>query len=145
MKVQTVKFPQTPDATLEEINKLRPFIDKYHKERFDYDETMPSEMLAVMWHSAQLDFLEVVNDEGVRVGVAMVSIYQKGDGTRGATLMAAYIDEEYRGQGMFRRMIELAKVIYRARNISTLDIPVDSKVDLGWFGGEYLTTYRAEL
>lgn len=145
MKVQTVKFPQTPEATLEEVNKLRVFIDKYHQERFNYEQTMPSEMVAVMWHSAQVDFLEVLNDEEERVGVAMVSIYPKGDGTRGATMMAAYIDEPYRGKGLFKQMIGLAKVVYRARNITTLDIPVDSDKDLDWFGNLYMKTYRSEL
>lgn len=145
MKVQTVKFPDTPEATLAVVNELRPFIDRYHKELFNATETIPSEMMAIMWHSAQLDFIEVLNDDDERVGVAMVSLYTKGDGSRGATIMAAYLNEEYRGKGLFKRIVELGKLVYRARNVTTLDIPVREEQDLSWFGDIYLKTYRAEL
>ncbi len=40
-----------------------------------------------------------------RVGVAIVAFTHKGDGTRGATMMA-YIDEKYRGQGLFKQMVD---------------------------------------
>lgn len=145
MKVQTVKFPGTPEATLALVNEFRPFVDKYHKELFNAEETIPSEMMVIMWHSAQLDFIEVLNDDEERVGLSMISIYTKGDGTRGATMMAAYIEEPYRGQGMFKRIVELAKVVYRARSITTLDIPVKADKDLSWFGQVYLKTFRSEL
>lgn len=145
MKVQTVKFPQTPEATLEEVKKLKVFIDKYNVERFNTAEMLPAEMIAVMWHSAQLDFIEALDDYDNRVGIMMVSIYTKGDGTRGATVMVSYIDEENRKQGLFRKMVELARIIYRARNITVLDIPVFDDVDLSWFGEVHIKTYRSEL
>ena len=145
MKVQTVKFPQTPEATLEEVNKLKVFIDKYNVERFNTAEMLPAEMIAVMGHSAQVDFIEALDDNDNRVGLMMVSIYTKGDGTRGATVMVSYVEEEYRKQGLFRKMVDLARIIYRARNITVLDIPVFDDVDLSRFGEVHIKTYRSEL
>ena len=145
MKVQTVKFPQTPEATLEEIHSLRGLLDKYHMEQFGTADVLPSEMLAIMWHSAQIDFIEALNDADERVGLVMVSIYSKVDGTRGANVMAAYVEEDYRSQGVFKQMLSLAKVVYRARNILTLDLTVPLQVDASWFGKEHTKTYRLEL
>ena len=69
MKVQTVKFPQTPEATLAEIHSLRGLLDKYHMEQFGTADVIPSEMLAIMWHAAQIDFIEALNDADERVGL----------------------------------------------------------------------------
>lgn len=145
MKVQTVKFPQTPEATLAEIHSLRGLLDKYHMEQFGTADVVPSEMLAIMWHSAQIDFIEALNDADERIGLVMVSIYSKVDGTRGANIMAAYVEEDYRSQGVFKQMLNLAKVVYRARNILTLDLTVPLAVDASWFGEEHTKTYRLEL
>lgn len=145
MKVQTVKFPQTPEATLAEIHSLRGLLDKYHMEQFGTADVIPSEMLAIMWHAAQIDFIEALNDADERVGLMLVSIYSKVDDTRGANIMAAYVEEDYRSQGIFKQMLNLAKVVYRARNILTLDLTVPLQVDVSWFGKEHTKTYRLEL
>ena len=135
MKIQTVKFPSTPEETLEQVIKMRPFIDKSF-----------AEMLVMMWHSASLDFVELLNDEGERVGLAMNQLlFHEGKGERMVKLMTAYIDPEYRGKGEFKRMVDYMKVIYRARNFAYIDVVVLTGKPFTLAGEEVAKIIRMEL
>lgn len=147
MKIQTVKFPSTPEETLEQVIKMRPFIDKSFAEMDGSDSTsLPNEMLVMMWHSASLDFVELLNDEGERVGLAMNQLlFHEGKGERMVKVMTAYIDPEYRGKGEFKRMVDYMKVIYRARNFAYIDVVVLTGKPFTLAGEEVAKIIRMEL
>lgn len=147
MKIQTVKFPATPDETLEVVTQLRPFIDKSFAAIDGSDTTsLPNEMLVMMWHSATLDFIELLNDEGTRVGLIMNQlIFHEGKGERFVKLMAAYIEPEYRGKGEFKRMVEYMKVVYQARNAAYIDVVVMTGQPFTLEGKEVAKVIRMEL
>lgn len=147
MKIQTVKFPATPDETLEVVTQLRPFIDKSFAESDGSDSTsLPNEMLVMMWHAASLDFIELLDDNGKRVGVIMNQlIFHEGKGERFVKLMAAYIEPEYRGKGEFKRMVDYMKVVYQARNVDYIDVVVLTGQPFTLEGKEVAKVIRMEL
>lgn len=145
MKIQTVKFPATPEQAEQKIEELRPLLDAYYAEtKGGNADKFPTQMLVMMWHSFLIDFIEVLNDEGERVGLMMNSIVDDlvSEG-RSALVLAFYLKEDYRGQGLFKRAMKYATTVYQARSFSHIDLPVKQKLD--WFGSEHALTYRKEL
>lgn len=146
MIVQTVRFPETPDATLEKIKELRPLLNKFYQELGKGDsEPMTAEMLTIMWHSFMLDFVEALNDKGERVGLLAVNvIYNESTGKTTGSISVSYVEKEYRRQGIFKRMIDHAKATLIARRVESLEVTVPFNFDMDL--GEVKTkTYLMEL
>lgn len=146
MKIQTVKFPSTPDETMEKVKELRILIDKYFAEVEGEDSSaLPNEMLVMGWHAANLDFIELL-DGDTRVGVIMNQLmFHELKQERFAKLMLAYIEPEYRGKGEFKRMVEYMKTVYQARNISYIDVVLNIDQPFTLQGKEVAKVIRMEL
>lgn len=146
MKIQTVKFPSTPDETMEKVKELRILIDKYFAEVEGEDSSaLPNEMLVMGWHAANLDFIELL-DGDTRVGVIMNQLmFHELKQERFAKLMLAYIEPEYRGKGEFKRMVEYMKTVYQARNISYIDVVLNIDQPFTFQGKEVAKVIRMEL
>lgn len=146
MKIQTVKFPSTPEATMESVKEMRPFIDRYFTEVEGQDSTdLPNEVLVMSWHGVALDFIEVL-DGDKRIGLIMNQfVFNELDKQRYAKLMIAYIEPEYRGQGIFKRMIDYMKTVYQARNIAYIDVVVSNDQPFTIQGKEVARIIRMEL
>lgn len=146
MKIKTVTFPATPDATMEEVKSMRPFIDKYFAEVEGQDSTsLPNEMLVMSWHAATLDFIELL-DGDKRVGLIMNQlVFNELTKQRYAKLMVAYIEPEYRGKGEFKRMVEYIKTVYQARHIAYIDFVVNTGSPFTLEGKEVARVIRMEL
>lgn len=146
MKIQTVKFPSTPDETMEKVKELRILIDKYFAEVEGEDSSaLPNEMLVMGWHAANLDFIELL-DGDTRVGVIMNQLmFHELKQERFAKLMIAYIEPEYRGKGEFKRMVEYMKTVYQARNISYIDVVLNIDQPFTFQGKEVAKVIRMEL
>lgn len=146
MKIQTVKFPTTPDETMEKVKEMRPLIDKYFAEVEGEDSSeLPNEMLVMGWHAANLDFIELL-DGDKRVGLMMNQLmFHELKQERFAKLMVAYIEPEYRGKGEFKRMVEYMKTVYQARNISYIDVVLNIDQPFTLQGKEVAKVIRMEL
>lgn len=146
MKIQTVKFPTTPDETMEKVKEMRPLIDKYFAEVEGEDSSeLPNEMLVMGWHAANLDFIELL-DGDKRVGLMMNQLmFHELKQERFAKLMVAYIEPEYRGKGEFKRMVEYMKTVYQARNLSYIDVVLNIDKPFTLQGKEVAKVIRMEL
>lgn len=147
MKVQAVKFPNTPDETLAKVKELRPLIDKLLAEgEGGNPSALPDEMVVIMWHSAMLDFIELINDEGQRVGLLMLSLFHNEfKGKRVVSVLGGYVEPLYRKEGWFTKMFSLAKTVYQARGVDYIEMTVrDDQVPVK-FGEKVATVYRTEL
>lgn len=146
MKIQTVKFPSTPEATMNKVKELRPLIDKYFAEAEGEDSSeLPNEMLVMGWHSANIDFIELL-DGDKRVGLIMNQLmFHELKQARFAKLMVAYIEPEYRGKGEFKRMVDYMKTVYQARNVSYIDVVVNTNQPFTLQGKEVAKVIRMEL
>lgn len=146
MKIQTVKFPATPDETMEKVKEMRPLIDKYFAEVEGEDSSeLPNEMLVMGWHAANLDFIELL-DGDKRVGLMMNQLmFHELKQERFAKLMVAYIEPEYRGKGEFKRMVEYMKTVYQARNLSYIDVVLNIDQPFTLQGKEVAKVIRMEL
>lgn len=146
MKIQTVKFPSTPEETMEKVVEMRPFIDRYFAEVEGEDSSeLPNEVLVMSWHAASLDFIELL-DGDKRVGLMMNQLlFHDLKQQRYAKLMLAYIEPEYRGKGEFKRMVEYMKTVYQARSISFIDVVVNVNQPFTLKGEEVARVIRMEL
>lgn len=147
MKIQVIKFPETPDATLAKVNEFRHLIEAYFSEvGAGPAEKLPSEMLVIMWHSRMADFIELLNDDNERVGLLMTNLYDNEvSGKRSGNILVAYVDPKYRGQGWFKKMLSHAKIIYQARDVDYLEITVRNSDRPFTLGVETSRVYRMDL
>lgn len=146
MRIQTVKFPSTPELTLEKINEMRPLIDAYYKEVEGGDTSLqPGEMLAIMWHSGSLDFVEALeNDE--RVGLMMIGVYRNEiNGKSVASVMSLYVKPEYRKKGIATMMLDYLQKTLVARRIDCVEMIIRDGMTPIPFGKEVGKVYRQEL
>lgn len=147
MKIQTVPFPRTPEAAVETIKSIQPLLAKYYAETGDVgrEQDLPPEALAVFWHSYTVDFVELLNDAGERVGIVMLSILSsEAKQERFGQIAVAYIDPEYRGQGWFKKMMGYIKTVSQARQFNRLEITVPNGKNFT-MGQAVSTVYRMEL
>lgn len=122
MIIGAVKFPSTPDDTVEKVNELKVLLDAYFKEIGEKDAShLATEMLVMLWHSALIDFIEIT-DNGKRVGLVMLNLFRNPNTEKGiVTVSAFYILPEYRGRGLFTETLQYAKTIYQARQYDELE------------------------
>lgn len=146
MKVQVVKFPPTPDGALQKVAELRPLIEKAFTESIGGNTSaLANEMIVIMWHSAMLDFIEVL-DGDKRVGLLMTNIYHNDfTGKRIAQIVRGYVEPEYRQQGYFKKMLEHARLVYQARSVDYIDMVIEDNQVPITFGNKIASVYRLEL
>lgn len=146
MKVQVVKFPPTPDEALKKVAELRPLIDKAFTESIGGNTgALANEMIVIMWHSAMLDFIELLDGEK-RVGLLMTNLYHNDfTGKRIAQIVRGYVEPEYRQQGYFKKMLEHARLVYQARSVDYIDMVIEDNQVPITFGTKIASTYRLEL
>lgn len=146
MKVQVVKFPPTPDEALQKVAELRSLIEKAFTESIGGNTSaLANEMIVIMWHSAMLDFIEVL-DGDKRVGLLMTNIYHNDfTGKRIAQVVRGYIEPEYRQQGYFKKMLEHARLVYQARSVDYIDMVIEDNQVPITFGNKIASVYRLEL
>lgn len=146
MRIQTVKFPSTPEATLEKINEMRPLIDAYYQEINEGDtSSQPSEMLAIMWHSGGFDFIEALDGEE-RVALTMVSIYRNDiTGKSVASVVVLYVKPEYRRKRIASMMLDHLQKTAVARRIDCVEMIIRDELTPIPFGKEVGKVYRQEL
>lgn len=147
MKIQSVKFPETPEATVEVIKELRPFIDRYFSKIGEGNTSaLPAETLAILWHSAQVDFIELLDDEQNRVGLLMFYLYVNPITQKSmAMFFAGSAEQTLVEQGWVGKMFDFAQDVYRARRFSCIEIT--DRLDSEFFrrGKPVATVYRVEL
>lgn len=148
MKVQVVKFPPTPDEALQKVAELRPLIDKAFTESKSIGgntSALANQMIVIMWHSAMLDFIEVL-DGDKRVGLLMTNIYHNDfTGKRIAQIVRGYVEPEYRQQGYFKKMLEHARLVYQARSVDYIDMVIEDNQVPITFGNKIASVFRLEL
>lgn len=146
MKVQVVKFPPTPDEALQKVAELRLLIEKAFTESIGGNTSaLANEMIVIMWHSAMLDFIEVL-DGDKRVGLLMTNIYHNDfTGKRIAQIVRGYVEPEYRQQGYFKKMLEHARLVYQARSVDYIDMVIEDNQVPITFGNKIASVYRLEL
>ena len=146
MKVQVVKFPPTPDKALQKVAELRPLIEKSFTESIGGNTSaLANEMIVIMWHSAMLDFIEVL-DGDKRVGLLMTNIYHNDfTGKRIAQVVRGYVEPEYRQQGYFKKMLEHARLVYQARSVDYIDMVIEDNQVPITFGNKIASVFRLEL
>lgn len=147
MKIQTVKFPETPEATVDMIDEMRPLIQGGYEAlgKGDSEKDLPSHALALFWWQNNADFIELLHDDGRRVGLLMCNFhFSEGLEIRTASVVTAYIEPKYRGKGYFKMMLNYLQTVYQARHIKYIDIMVAK--DVGFhFGTHTHNLYRMEL
>lgn len=122
MIIGTVKFPSTPDETVEKVKELKPLLDGYFEEVGEGNSShLQTEMLVMFWHSAVIDFIEIVEGEE-RIGLMMLNLYNNPNtGKNTATISAFYIKPEHRGKGLFTEALKYAQTIFQARRYDELE------------------------
>lgn len=146
MKIQTVEFPKTPDETLAKVEEFRPLLDEFFQETAGKtSEFLQAEMLVMAWHSAMLDFIEVV-ENGERVGLMMINLsFHPTELERFGLISLAYVKPTHRKQGVFRKMLDYARLIYRARQVKYLELAVKVDQEINSFGRVVSQIYREDL
>ncbi len=146
MKIQNVKFPDTPEATLDKVKELRPFIDRFYEETGEGNTAdLAPEMLTILWHNGALDFIEALDGEK-RVGLMMLSIYDNHvTQRRVASITTAYVEQSYRQQGIFNAMFNHAKVVCQARRINALETMVKNDGVPIKVGKPFAQVFRLEI
>lgn len=147
MTVKTVKFPQTPEETLDKVKELKYFIDAFYNEIGERRyEVVPAEFYVQMWHSRVLDFIEILNENNERIGLLASRIVENDfNGSKGASVMVAYISPEYRGKGYFKEALRYAKVVYQAKHYDSFSITVPKDIDLKEMGELKSLVYEVRL
>lgn len=146
MIVQTVKFPNSPDDAVEGFGRIRPLLDKFFTETNNgTSEILSTELAVILWHSYMLDFVELLNDDGERVGILASNIVDNTTtGKRTATIAFGYVEPEYRGKGWFSKMLEHAVSVFRARRVDYIDVVVNADQECK-VGKLHSKIYRLEV